>query len=131
MLNCYADLTFEEKNEQVLHLQFSFDLEREKTISDVIKIIRGIGILELEPEKIERIEKNDDIELNEIKHYTELIVYSSEKKTIIFPQQTLDNYVNKEDKIFIDVYEVLNSLGLHELYKNDDNFKLYSFISTK
>ena len=134
--NYYADiLTVEEKKDQASILHFSFDLEREKTFSDVFQILRGIKILELEPEKIEEIQKNEEIELYEIKHYTELIAYSNEKRKIIFPEQELDKYVNIEDKIIIDVYEVLNSIGIQQLYQNNNkinsNFNLYSFISLK
>ena len=132
--NYYTFTRQEEKNEQASNLHFSFDLERKNTISDVIKILRGIKILELEPEKKNLVEKSEKIELNEIKHYTDFIVYSNETKKIMFPEEELDIYVDIEDKVTIIVYETLNSLGLQELFKNyinenNNNFKLYSFIS--
>ena len=135
--NYYTDvLTLEEKKDHASSLHFSFDLEREKTMVDVIRILKGIKILELEQENFEELYKDSEIELSEIKHYTDLITYSKEKKKIIFPDQELDKYVNIEDKIIINVYEVLNTKGIQKLYEHyidniDRQFNLYSFTCLK
>ena len=125
----------EEKKDHSYILHFSFDLEREKTMIDIIKILRGIKILELEPENMEKIKDSEDIELYKVNQYTDLITYSKEKRIIIEPAQELDKFVNIEDKIIINVYEVLNSRGMKKIFdeKNSINYDLdlYSFISLK
>ena len=130
-----SELTIEEKKNQSLILHFSFDLEREKKMTDIINIIRGIKILELEQEKREKIDENEEIKLYNIEHYTELITYSKEKNRIIYPDQELDKYVNIEDKIIINVYEVLNSKGIKLIYQdnsiNKKSMTLYSLIPLK
>ena len=148
--NYYSDeLTLGERKDLNSSLHFSFDLEREKTMLDIIKIIRGIKPLKLESEKIKQINKNEEMELFIEEQYTDFITYSREKKNIINPDEELDKYVNIEDKIIINIYEVLNSKGICTLLKeensntnneeNNDNKKeennyinkLYSFISLK
>ena len=119
-------------------LHFSFDLEREKTMMDIIKIIRGIKPLELEPENLEKIDSNEDIELYKVEHYTDFITYSKEKRKIIYPDEELDKYVNIEDKIIINIYEVLNSKAINVIFEENENTNkinseknLYTFISLK
>ena len=134
--NFYSEeLTLEEKKNQSLVLHFSFDLEREKKMTDIINIIRGIKILELEQEKRKLMEENELAEIYEIEHYTDLITYSKEKNKIIHPDQELDKYVNIEDKIIINVYEVLNSKGINKIYqeknKKNKNVLLISFLPLK
>ena len=137
--NYYSDeLTLEEKKDHSYILHFSFDLEREKTMIDIIKILRGIKILELEPENMEKIKDSEDIELYKVNQYTDLITYSKEKRIIIEPEQELDKFVNIEDKIIINVYEVLNSRGMKKLFEKDkknnsdmDDMNLNSFIPPK
>ena len=137
--NYYSDeLSIKERKEKNSILHFSFDLEREKTMMDIIKIIRGIKPLELEPEKLEKIRSNEIIELYKVNHYTDFITYSKEKKNIIYPDEELDKYVNIEDKIIINIYEVLNSIAINKIFEENDNTNkincsknLYSFISLK
>ena len=137
--NYYSDeLTLEEKKDHSYILHFSFDLEREKTMIDIVKILRGIKILELEPENLEKIGDNEEIELYKVNQYTDLITYSKEKRIIIEPAQELDKFVNIEDKIIINVYEVLNSRGMKKLFEKDNknnsdmnDMNLNSFIPPK
>jgi len=42
-------LTFEQKMEHAVYLSFEFDYEREKSIGDIVKLLRNIPLLELEP----------------------------------------------------------------------------------
>ena len=64
--NYYSNvLTSEEKQQHVIELHFSFDFERNKKILDIIKILRGIIILNLEPENITENYINEN--LTEIK----------------------------------------------------------------
>ena len=132
----YSDeLSLNEKKNQALILHFSFDLEREKKMTDVINIIRGIKILELEQEKKKVMGENDDAKIYEIENYTNLITYSKEKNRIIYPDQELDKYVNIEDKIIINIYEVLNFKGLNKIFqdknKPNKNMILCSLIPFK
>ena len=147
--NYYSnELTIGERKDLNSSLHFSFDLEREKTMLDIIKIIRGIKPLKLESEKIKQLNQNEEMELYIEEQYTDFITYSREKKNIINPDEELDKYVNIEDKIIINIYEVLNSKGISTLFKeeNNDNNKeennnikkeennineLYSFVSLK
>ena len=70
MNNYYSEeLSLDEKKNQSLILHFSFDLEREKKMTDIINIIRGIKILELEKEKKKLMEENDVAEIYEIENY--------------------------------------------------------------
>ena len=108
--NYYTNvLTNEEKNRHVIELHFSFDLEREKKMVDIIKILRGIKPLELEPENIAETYNDDKITEYKLDQLTDFITYSKEKNCIIYPYAEIDKYVNMEDKIILNVYEVLNS----------------------
>ena len=120
------ELSLDEKKNHSLILHFSFDFEREKKMTDIINIIRGIKILELEQEKKKLMDENNLAEVYEIENYTNLITYSKEKNKIIYPNQELDKYVNIEDKIIINVYEVLNFKGINTIYqeKNKKNKKM-------
>ena len=127
-------LTIEEKKEQRMKLHFNFDLEREKTMLDIIKILRVIKILELEPDNI--IETYNDEKITEFKvdNLTDFITYSKENNKIIFPNSSIDKYVNSEDKIILNVYEVLNSNGMKLLFEENNKnkiFNLYSYITKK
>ena len=46
-------LTFEQKKDQAVKISFEFDFEREKCIGDLIKLMRNISLLELEPENFD------------------------------------------------------------------------------
>ena len=126
-------LTIEEKNKHVMKLHFSFDLEREKKMLDITKILRGIKILELEPENLTEVTNNDNIIEYKMDQITDFITYSKEKNKIIFPNSDIDKFVNSEDKIILNVYEVLNSKGMQLLLEEDKlyNINLYSYFYKK
>ena len=134
--NYYTNvLSFEEKKKHCINLQFSFDLEREKKMLDITKLLRGIKPLELEPENI--IETMNDEKITEYKvdQLTDLITYSQEKNRIIYPDSSIDKYVNVNDNIILNIYEVLNTNGMKLLYENDNgiknDLKLYSYLVKK
>ena len=128
--NYYKDvMTIEEKKEQRIKLHFNFDLEREKTMMDIIKILRGIKLLELEPENISETYKDEKITEFMVNNLTDFITYSKEKNKIIFPNSEIDKYVNSEDKIILNVYEVLNSNGMKFYFEEKDNNKIFNLFS--
>ena len=135
--NYYSNvLTSEEKKQHVIELHFSFDLESNKKMLDIIKILRGIIILNLEPEKITKIYDNENLTEIKFELLTDFITYSKEKKRIIYPSSKIDEFVNSKDKIILNIYEVLNTLGLKKLLlKKDDNKNqkifLYGFLHKK
>ena len=117
------ELKDEQKNQHIIKLHFSFDLERDKTMMDIIKILRGIKILELEPENIIQTYKDEKIIEYKVEHLTDLITYSKEKNKIIYPNSEIDKYVNMEDKIILNVYEILNSNGMQKLFEAQNKNK--------
>ena len=129
--NYYSNvLTNDEKKEHAATLRFSFDLEREKTMIDITKIIRQIKILEIEPENIKETFNNENISEFKIDHYTDFITYSREKNKIIYPNSPIDKFVNIEDKIKLNIYEVLNSNGIAKLFedkKEKNSLNLFTF----
>ena len=119
--NYYTNvLTIEEKKEHYIQLHFSFDLERDKNMSDITKILRGIKPLELEPEKIIETLNNEKVKEYKIEHYTDLITYSNEKNRIIRPNSSIDKYVNINDNIKLNIYEVLNTNGMRLLFEEEN-----------
>ena len=123
-------LNYEQKKEQAVHVFLEFDYEREKCIGDIIKLVRKISLLELEPENIEISMDNPDIKEYKINHYTELIAYFSDKNKIIKNDMILDSFADTNDRIQINVYEVLNSNGFNLINKNyikNQNFNIYSY----
>ena len=130
-------LSIEEKKQHYIKLHFSFDLEREKKMEDITKILRGIKPLELEPENIKETINNEKVIEYRIEHYTDLITYSYEKNTIIYPNSSIDKFVNVNDKIILNVYEVLNTNGMKKLFEeenknnNNNNLILYSYLFKK
>ena len=138
--NYYTNvLTIEEKKEHYIQLHFSFDLERDKNMSDITKILRGIKPLELEPEKIIESLNNEKVKEYKIEHYTDLITYSNEKNRIIRPNSSIDKYVNINDNIKLNIYEVLNTNGMRLLFEEENknnnivnnNLILYSYFIKK
>ena len=122
-------LSSEEKNKYEVKLHFSFDLEREKKMMDITKILRGIKILELEPENYNEVTNNENFIEYKMEQLTEFITYSKEKKKIIYPHFDIDKFVNSEDKIILNVYEVLNSKGIQLLLEDEAyNINLYSYF---
>ena len=130
--NYYTNvLTIEEKKQQVIRLHFSFDLEREKKMMDITKIIRGIKPLDIEPERITEIFNNEIITEYKVEHLTDFITYSKEKDVIIYPDSEIDKYVNIEDKIILNIYEVLNTNGMKKLFEEENkniNINLYTYL---
>ena len=127
------ELTNEQKNQHVINLNFAFDLEREKKMIDITKILRGIKILELEPENIVEVYNNEKLTEYKVEQLTDLITYSKEKNKIIHPYSDIDKFVNIEDKIILNVYEILNSNGMKLLFNEENNkdnkiIALYSFL---
>ena len=116
--NYYSNvLTIEEKQQHVIELHFSFDLERDKKMFDITKILRAIKPLELEPENITEIFSNEKITEYKFNQLTDFITYSKEKKKIIYPSSEIDKFVNIEDKIILNIYEVLNTHGMKKLFE--------------
>ena len=100
---------------------------------DIIKILRGIIILNLEPENITEIYINENLTEIKFEQLTDFITYSKEKKRIIYPSSKIDEFVNSKNKIILNIYEALNTLGLKKLLlKKDDNKNkeiiLYGFL---
>ena len=132
--NYYTNvLTNEQKNKHVIKLKFAFDLQREKKMIDITKMLRGIKILELEPENIVEVYKDEKLTEYKVEHLTDFITYSMEKNKIIHPYSDIDKFVNIEDKIYLNVYEILNSNGMKLLFKEENNkdnniISLYSFL---
>ena len=123
-------LNYEQKKDQAVYVFLEFDYEREKYIGDIIKLVRKISLLELEPENIEISMDNPDIKEFKINHYTELIAYFSDKNKIIKNDMIIDNFVDTYDRIQINIYELLNSNGFNLINKNyikNQNFSLYSY----
>ena len=126
-------LSNEQKKQHVIKLHFSFDLEREKKMTDITKILRGIKILELEPENITEVYSDKNLIEYKVNHLTDLITYSKEKGRIIYPDSSIDKYVNIEDNIIINVYEILNTNGMQLLYNKDNSndeeiFNIYTYL---
>jgi len=126
------ELKDEQKKQHINKLHFSFDLERDKNMMDIIRILRGIKILELEPEDMIQTYKSDEMVEYKVQHLTDLITYSKEKNKIIYPNSEIDKYVNMEDKIILNVYEILNSNGMQKLFEEKNKniekpINLYSY----
>ena len=126
-------LSNEQKKQHVIKLHFSFDLEREKKMTDITKILRGIKPLELEPENITEVYTDKNLIEYKVNQLTDLITYSKEKGKIIYPDSSIDKYVNIEDKIIINVYEILNTNGMQLLCNKENSdddviLNLYTYL---
>jgi len=127
------ELTFEQKKDQTVKVTFEFDFEREKSIGDLIKLIRNISLLELErlePEYIDINEVDSDIKEIKIKYYSELFAYSHDKNKIIKNDTIIDKYADVNDKVYLYIYEVLNTNGfslINKQYINKPETNLVSF----
>ena len=134
--NYYSDkLNYEQKLEHMVNVNFSFDIDRQKTIGDIIQLLRKISILELEPEDYDLNINNKEISEYKINHLTELIAYSNKTK-IIKNDAIIDNFVDINDKIRLNIYEVLNTNGFNIINgKNKDlshELNIFSYkIKTK
>ena len=123
LLNYYIEkLNYDEKKQHVVKVNFEFEYERNKTIKDLTSLLRNISLLEIEPENYKNLIDNEEISENLLNHYTELIVYSSISNKLIKPNTELDKFVDKNDKIFLDIYEVLNTNGYY-IINNLNNFE--------
>ena len=126
-------LSNEQKKKHLIKLHFSLKLDREKKMADITKILRGIKPLDLEPENITKEFSEENYDVYKIKHLTELIICSKEKDRIIYPDSNIDKYVNIEDKIIINAYEVLNTNGMKLLFNKENSkdeviMNLYTYL---
>ena len=98
-------------------------------------MLRNISLLELEPEDYEENINNPEISEYKIKHYTEFIVYSSDKSKIIKNDTIIDKFVDINDRIRLNIYEVLNCNGFYLINKNknpkDKNIPEINLFSNK
>ena len=114
-------LNYEEKKKHMVHINFEFDFERQKSIGDILKIIRNISLLELESENYDENVNNPEISEYKIKHYTEFIVYTYDKSKIIKNDGIIDKFVDINDKIRLNIYEILNSNGFNVINQITNN----------
>ena len=87
----------------------------------------------MEPENLTQVFCVESYNMYKINHLTELITYSMEKDRIIYPDSSIDKYINIEDKIIINVYEVLNTNGMQLLYNKENSkdevvMNLYTYL---
>ena len=113
LISYYSEkLNNDEKRQHLVKVCFEFEFERSKTISDLSSLIRNISLFELEPEKYDILNENEEISEYRIDHFSELITYSTISNKLIKPDEILDKYADKNDKVYLDIYEVLNTKGL-------------------
>ena len=117
-------LSYEQKLQHVTKVNFEFDFERDKTIKDITTLLRNISILEIEPENYDITIDNEDITEYKINHFTELIVYNTKSNNIIKEDTIIDKFVNKNEKVSFNVYEILNQKGFSLVQKINKNEKL-------
>ena len=122
-------LNFEEKKNQAVYLSLEFDYEREKSIGDLIKLLRKIPLLELEPENFEPSIAEQEFQENKIRHLTELIAYFSDKDKIINNNMIIDKFVDINDKMQLNIYEVLNTNGFLMIQNNYIQKKVYNLFT--
>ena len=133
------ELNFEQKKEQAVYVSFEFDFEREKCIADLIKLIKNISLLELENNENNEnneinIDKEIDLKKVKIKNFTELIAYTSDNKKIIKNEVIIDKYVDMNDRVLFNIFEVLNTNGfcmVNEKYLNNYEHNLFSYQFNK
>ena len=126
-------LNYEQKLNHSVSVKFGVDFERQKSIEDIIKLIRSISLLELEQEDCD-MNKEQEITEYKIKHYTEFIVYNSDRSRIIKNDSNIGELVDVHDKIRLNIYEILNTNGLSLIRQNkeikenlDNKNKIYNF----
>ena len=120
--NYYTEkLSFDERKEHTMKLHFKFDFEREKKIKDIIDKLRNLSILNLEKDNFEININNKELTEYKIKNYTDFVAYSTDKRKIISQDTIIDKFVDSNDRIFLDIYEVLNTNGLSLLLNKNKN----------
>ena len=127
-------LTFEQKMEHAVYLSFEFDYEREKSIGDIVKLLRNIPLLELEPPETDISIDKEEIKEYEIRHDTELITYFTNSNKIINNDVIIDKFVDINDKIQLNIYEVLNTNGFYKVNKDyfqNEKYNLFSYKFNK
>ena len=127
-------LTYEQKKEQAVDVTLEFDYEREKCIGDLIKHLRKITLLELESENISVNIDNSEIKEYKVNHVTEFITYSHNKMKLIKNDTIIDKFVDINDTIVLDIYEVLNTNGfclINKNYLQVPNYNIYSYKFNK
>ena len=132
LMNYYTvKLNYEQKQEHSVNIHFEFDFQRQKSIGDLIKILRNISLLQLEPEDCEVKTNNNDITEYKINHLTEFIVYSYDKGKLIKSDEIIDKFVDINDRIHLNIYEILNTKGFNMVNQNSKNniskFNLFSY----
>ena len=135
LLDYYSmKLNFEQKKEHAVYLSFEFDYEREKSIGDIVKLLRNIPLLELEREETSINSENEEIKEYKIMHDTELITYFTNSNKIIKNDVIIDKFVDINDKIQLNIYEVLNTNGFNKInkeYIQNQNYNLLSYKFNK
>ena len=118
--NYYTDkLNYEQKLEHCVHTNFEFDFERQKSLEDMIKLLRNINLLNLEPEDFEVNINNQEITEYKIKHFTDFII-SSDNNKYIKNDTIIDKFVDVNDRVCLNIYEVLNTNGQRIIYQNQN-----------
>ena len=122
-------MNYEKKKEQAVDVTLEFDYEKEKCIGDLIKHLRKITLLELESENISVNIDNSEMKEYKVNHVTEFITYSHNKMKLIKNDTIIDNFVDINDTIVLDIYEVLNTNGfclINKNYLQVPNYNIYS-----
>ena len=132
LMNYYTvKLSYEQKQEHLVNIHFEFDFQRQKSIGDLIKILRNISLLQLEPEDYEVNINNQDIAEYKINHFTEFLVFSSDKGKLIKNDEIIDKFVDINDRIQLNIYEILNTKGFNKINQdgiyNICEFNLFSY----
>ena len=136
LMNYYTvKLNYDQKKEHLVYVNFEFDFQRQKSIGDLIKILRNISLLQLEPEDCEISINNQDMTEYKINHFTEFLVYSYDKGKLIKNDEIIDKFVDINDRIHLNIYEILNTKGFNMINQNDKNniskFNLFSYKINK
>ena len=103
-------------------------------IRDLIKHLRKITLLELESENISVNIDNSEMKEYKVNHVTEFITYSHNKMKLIKNDTIIDNFVDINDTIVLDIYEVLNTNGfclINKNYLQVPNYNIYSYKFNK
>jgi len=133
LMNYYTDkLNYEQKQEHSVNVHFEFDFERQKSIGNLIKILRNISLFQLEPEDYEININNNGICEYKINHFTEFVVYSYDKGKLIKNEEIIDKFVDINDRIHLNIYEILNTKGFSMVNQNgNNNFSKFNLFSYK
>jgi hypothetical protein len=87
--------------------------------------------LELEPPETELNINKEEVKEYKLKHYTELITYFTNSNKIIKNDVIIDKFVDINDKIQLNIYEVLNTNGFSKVNKDYIQSQEYNLFSYK